>query len=69
MREFLQKPYLGSDGPDMANDFIAYLNEVLLARRWEAMSDHTLYLQGARQMLTEVIDELATCLPQEPAHD
>jgi|WetSurMetagenome_2_1015567.scaffolds.fasta_scaffold774747_1 hypothetical protein len=57
-RTFLKDIYMGADGNELASGLVAYLQDVLANRRWESMSDHSLYLQGAKQMLEEIIDEL-----------
>jgi len=55
---FLKKVFMGSDGDDFRSDFIDYLEDVLATSRWDAMSDHQLYLDGARRAITEIINEL-----------
>lgn len=55
---FLKERYIGSDGEDFIREFIEYLGKVLTSTRWEAMSDYTLYLQGAKQAIEEIIEEL-----------
>lgn len=37
---------------------IEYLLNELQKGKWEAMSDHQLYLDGAKDMLTEIIEEI-----------
>jgi hypothetical protein len=49
---------MGSDGDDLRKDFIVYLETVLSSNRWTAMSDHTLYLQGAKKAIEEIIEEI-----------
>lgn len=58
-REFLRSTYMGSDGEDFRKDFAEYLRFIVNNRSWFAMSDHSLYLQGAKQAILEIIDELA----------
>lgn len=57
-REFLKEPYIGSDGKDFAKEFSEYLQEMIDNRRWTAMSDHELYLEGAKKMAEEIIEFL-----------
>ncbi len=57
-RYFLQDVYMGSDRDDFQKDFVEYLREIIRMRRWEAMSEHTLFLQGGKQALEEIIEEL-----------
>ena len=54
-REFLQTGYIGSDGDNCRKEFVEYLEQVLINRRWDAMSDHALYLQGAKRAIEEII--------------
>ena len=55
---FLNKVYMGSDGDDFKKDFVEYLQEIIKNNRWDAMSDHTLYLQGAKKAIEEIIHEI-----------
>lgn len=55
---FLKEKYLGSDGDDFILEFIEYLKKILTTTRWEAMSDYTFYLQGAKKAIEEVIEEM-----------
>lgn len=57
-KKFLKNPYLGADGEDFKKEFTEYLEDIIKSNRWEAMSDYTLFLQGAKQALNEVIEEL-----------
>lgn len=57
-RTFLQKPYTGTDGDDFIIEFREYLESAISNRRWDAMSDYILFLQGAKSALLEVIDEM-----------
>jgi uncharacterized membrane protein len=55
---FLKNIYNGSDGYDFQKDFVEYLENIIKTERWEAMSDHTLFLQGGKQAIEEIINEL-----------
>jgi hypothetical protein len=57
-RYFLTEVYNGSDRDDFQKDFVEYLKEILKTRRWEAMSEHTLFLQGAKTAIEEIVEEL-----------
>jgi hypothetical protein len=57
-RTFLKHHYYGTDGPEFSEEFLKYLEQVLEERRWDAMSDHVLYLQGAKKAIEEIIEEL-----------
>jgi len=57
-REFLKLPYYGTDGEDFREEFISYLEQIIINGQWEAMNDHTLYLQGAKRVIKEIIDEI-----------
>jgi len=57
-RYFLITGYFGSDGCEFQQDFREYLKKILEAGRWEAMSEHQLFLQGAEQVIKEIIEEL-----------
>jgi len=57
-REFLRTPYYGADGEDFRKEFIEYLEQILANNRWEAMSDHALYLQGAKKAIEEIVAEI-----------
>jgi len=58
MREFITATYIGADGDDFRKEFVEYLRYHLATTRWEAMSDHTLYLQGAKKAIEEIIEEI-----------
>ena len=51
-----------SENDNSAKEFkqslIEYLFWVLEKNGWEAMSEHQLYLSGAKKMLMEIIEEL-----------
>ena len=56
---FLKEIYMGSDfGVSLKDDFVKYLKEILKNNRFEAMSDHTLFLQGGKKAIEEIINEL-----------
>ena len=57
-KEFLKTPYYGADGEDFREEFISYLDQIIATRRWDAMSDHALYLQGAKRAIEEIIAEI-----------
>lgn len=67
MREktFLKSAYLGSDGEDFIPDFIEYLGEIIENGKWIAMSDHQLYLDGGKQAIIEIIEEMKKSMPQK----
>lgn len=44
---------------------IEYLLAILEQGDWHAMSDHQLYLNGGKKMLTELIEELNTVFDVE----
>ena len=58
MNIFLTTPYLGSDGDEFKEEFVAYLKEILLEDRWNALSDYQLYLSGGRKAIEEIIEEI-----------
>lgn len=57
-KEFLRSIYYGSDGESFREEFVTYLEEIIRNSRWDAMSDYTLYLQGAKKAIEEVISEI-----------
>ena len=57
-RYFLKQGYYGSDNRDFQKDFVAYLKEVIESTRWESMNEGQLFLQGGKQALEEIIEEL-----------
>ena len=57
-RRFVTKHYMGSDGKDFQTDFAQYLRSLIENRRWEAMNEGQLTLNGAKQVLEELIEEL-----------
>jgi hypothetical protein len=59
-REFLCTTYYGADGEDFRKEFVDYLEQILANSRWDAMSDHALYLQGAKKAIEEIVAEIKT---------
>jgi hypothetical protein len=57
-REFLKTPYMGADDENFRKEFVEYLKHIIANNRWEAMSEHTLYLQGAKKAIEEIISEI-----------
>jgi len=55
---FVKQIYMGSDGMDFKEDFLEFLKSVLNSQRYEAMSDHQLYLQGGKKAIEEIIESL-----------
>ena len=56
---FLKEIYMGSDfGISLRSDFIDYLKNILNSNKFEAMSDYTLFLQGGKKAIEEIIQEL-----------
>lgn len=55
---FVKQIYMGSDGLDFKEDFLEFLKLVLNSQRYEAMSDHQLYLQGGKKAIEEIIESL-----------
>jgi uncharacterized membrane protein len=54
----LSAAYIGADGDDFRKEFVEYLEQILSTKRWDAMSDYTLYLQGAKKALEEIVAEI-----------
>jgi len=57
-REFLKTHYTGADDENFIKQFGEYLKNILANHRWDAMSEHTLYLQGAKKAIEEIISEV-----------
>jgi len=59
-KEFLKERFILSDNSAMEynSSLLIYLDGVMKNTRFEAMSEHQLYLQGAKQMLEEIINLL-----------
>ena len=55
---FLKEKYLGADGEMFKAEFAEYLKAVVGSGRWDAMSDHALFLQGGKQAIEEIIREI-----------
>ena len=55
---FLKNIYIGSDTDDFIRDFIIYLEHILLTNNFDAMSDHSLFLQGGKKAIEEIIHEM-----------
>ena len=68
-RYFLYDVYMGSDREDFAKDFVEYLKDVLKKRRWVAMSEHQLFLRGAKTCIEEIIEELSSSFPEEEVNE
>lgn len=58
MKEFLKTPYIGTDGDEFRAEFVEYLEKIISENRWDAMSDYSLYLGGARKAIEEIINEI-----------
>lgn len=61
MNSFLKTRFSENDNSagEFKQSLIEYLFDVLEKGNFEAMSDHQLYLDGAKKMLTEIIEELS----------
>lgn len=71
-RIFLKNIYLGSDQEDFIKEFVVYLKDAIKENRWDAMSDHQLYLRGAKRAIEEIISEMENViksLEKEEAHN
>ena len=55
---FIKAPYMGSDGENFRKEFVEYLEGILKNGSWSAMSDHTLFLQGGKRAIEEIIAEI-----------
>jgi hypothetical protein len=55
---FVKECYNGSDSSGFQDDFVAYLENTIATTRWDAMSEHSLFLQGAKKAIEEIIQEL-----------
>ena len=59
---FLKTPYMDGTNEPYDNEFrrcfIAYLEGVIANHDWTCLSDHSLFLQGGKQALKEVVAEL-----------
>ena len=49
---------MGSDGENFRKEFVEYLEGILKNGSWSAMSDHTLFLQGGKRAIEEIITEI-----------
>lgn len=58
--EFLTEVFIENDNSvkEFKQTFIEYLFRILENKKWEAMSEHQIYLEGAKKMLIEIIEEL-----------
>ena len=58
--DFLTTTFRENDNSakEYKQSLIEYLFGILENNNWEAMSEHQLYLNGAKKMITEIIEEL-----------